>query len=78
MNFIRERIQHKCMYMYMYVYVYAYTYTYTYVYTYTYTYMYKSPAGSISLYFTRIIICIYTELAPKLMETASIAQSVER
>ena len=32
---------------------------------------------NISLYFTGITTCIYTELAPKLTEMASVAQSVE-
>ena len=33
---------------------------------------------NIPLYFTGITTCIYTELAPKLTATASVAQSVER
>ena len=32
---------------------------------------------NILLYFTDITTCIYTELAPKLTATASVAQSVE-
>ena len=33
---------------------------------------------NIPLYFTGITTCIYTELAPKLTATTSVAQSVER
>ena len=33
---------------------------------------------NIPLYFTGIATCIYTELAPKLTATASVAQSVKR
>ena len=32
---------------------------------------------NIPLYFTGITTCIYTELAPKLTEMASVAQSIE-
>ena len=33
---------------------------------------------NVPLYFTSIITCFFTELAPKLTATASVAQSVER